>query len=85
MTRPRRIDPGTPLTGDQIRATWVHNAQVRTVEGRVGAVWYSGTQREIHDIEGRMLYEWNVGSAANPTLVELLDAVPAPQESLFDL
>lgn len=83
MTKPRRIDPGTPLIGDLIRASWVHGAHMRTVEGRVGAVWCNGTQREFHDNEGRMLYEWNLGSSANPTRVELLDAVPAPQGCLF--
>lgn len=79
--KPRRVEGITPLSGDLIRAIWHRPDHVRTVEGRVGAVIYNGTERTFKSVNGEELYTWVLGSPGNP-IVELLDAVPTEQEPL---
>lgn len=79
--KPRKVDAGTVMRGDLVRATWYEPDHVRTVEARVGAIIYSGTQRHFKTEGGALIYEWNLGSELNP-FVELIDAVPVDQEQL---
>lgn len=82
MAKKKRLVEGViPLSGDLIRVTWYFADHTQTIEGRVGAVIYNGTERTFKTVNGHVLYTWVLGSPGNP-IVELLDAVPGEQEPL---
>ena len=84
MTKPRRIDPGTSLLGDTIRAEWRTKTTIQTIEGVITEIVGTPSYR-VYKAGEETLYTFDALKPPKDMTLYLLKAVPVPQEPLEGL
>lgn len=81
---PKRVDPSTLEPGDYVRVTYpTREGVTASVTGRVGRTLIQGERRQVLTPVGGRLFAWFV-IGGNNFRVELLEAAPSRQATLFD-